>query len=442
MRRHLLLSVLLAACGDDVGNADVSIDANETQDAQAGDGQPILDAVLADDASMDANVRPDASDAFPESDATVPDAPTMDVETSPDAPTMDVKTSVLALFGTAGRTSGAPLRVLTSANAPAGVSVNDTTVTISLDGATLSDFSIEDKTVFVNADNVTIQQCSFRESVPQGGGRIIDIRGDAKGFLIAENDFEGWHGLGQGVTSAIFQRPLTTREIDGVIRGNRLWHLGQDGIKTSGGVTIEENVLYAFSNVDTQPIEWDSGTTYAAGAIVRRPGAFKHFRSLVGGNRNRSLPTSDNPNLPESRNANWNIYDPHYDMVNPFENTEASTIRRNLFLIDNQDSLIPAAERSWAIGAVNALRLVRNGRNSTQYVTLRIEENVIYGNTSYGVGFPIQAACAADNWMNPTLVGNYVDDNNEGSYAYSSTASCVDWHQNFDTTTCLEIPSL
>lgn len=342
-----------------------------------------------------------------------------------------VKGQVLALFGTSGRNSGAALQTLTSANAPAGVSVATNSVTISGSGVTLADYLIHDKTVFVNGDNPTIRQCVFTEGPWQhavSNRRIIDIKANVKNFLIEDNDFEGTKGLGAGVSSALFQRPLTSTAagVGGIIRRNSFKWFGQDCVKTTGGVLIEENIFYAESNVDVIPSgRWNSSTTYGLGEVVKATSGEKHYISLSAGNQGNAL----------SNGAKWQFFDPHYDFITTYENTIASTIRRNLFLLDNEDSMIPVSDRSVAVGPVNAFRVLRNGGNTTAFRALLIEENVVKGYNTYFAGVPIQAANTGGIWVKPTVRGNYIDENGRGEYAHASTASAVSWGVNYDFTT-------
>lgn len=342
-----------------------------------------------------------------------------------------IKGQVLALFGTSGRNSGVALQTLTSGNAPSGVSVSTNSVTISGSGVTLANYLIHDKTVFINGDNPTIRQCVFTEGPWQhavSNRRIIDIKSNIKNFLIEDNDFEGVKGLGAGVSSALFQRPLTSTAsgVGGIIRRNRFKWFGQDAVKTTGGVLIEENVFYAESNVAAIPSgRWNSGTTYGLNEVVKATSGEKHYISLSSGNRGNAL----------SNGSKWQFFDPHYDFITTYENTIASTIRRNLFLLDNQDSLIPTSDRSFAVGAVNAFRVLRNGGNTTPFRTLLIEENVVKGRNTYFAGVPIQAANTGGTWIKPTIVGNYFDENGRGEYAHASTAAAVSWGVNYDYTT-------
>jgi len=258
--------------------------------------------------------------------------------------------------------------------------------------------------------------------------RIIDIKSNIKNFLIEDNDFEGVKGLGAGVSSALFQRPLTSTAsgVGGIIRRNRFKWFGQDAVKTTGGVLIEENVFYAESNVAAIPSgRWNSGTTYGLNEVVKATSGEKHYISLSSGNRGNAL----------SNGSKWQFFDPHYDFITTYENTIASTIRRNLFLLDNQDSLIPTSDRSFAVGAVNAFRVLRNGGNTTPFRTLLIEENVVKGRNTYFAGVPIQAANTGGTWIKPTIVGNYFDENGRGEYAHASTAAAVSWGVNYDYTT-------
>lgn len=342
-----------------------------------------------------------------------------------------VKGQVLGLFNTSGRNSGSSLQTLTSGNAPSGVSVATNTVTISGNGVTLQDYLIHDKTVFINGDNVTIRQCSITEGPWQNAAanrRIIDIKTNVKNFLIEDNDFAGVKGLGAGVSSALFQRPLssTASGTGGIIRRNRFKWFGQDCVKTTGGVLIEENVFYAESNIAVVPSgRWNSGTTYGLNEVVKHTSSEKHYVSLSANNQGNAL----------SNSSKWAFFDPHYDFITTYENTIASTIRRNLFLLDNQDSLIPPSDRSLAVGAVNAFRILRNGGNTTPFRALLIEENVTKGYNTYFAGIPIQVANTGGTWIKPTIRGNYMDENGRGEYAHASTAAAVSWGVNYDFTT-------
>ncbi len=342
-----------------------------------------------------------------------------------------IKEQVIALFETSGRTSVNTIQNLNSANAPAGVSVSSNIVSVTADGTILQDYIIHDKTIFINADNVTIKQCLITEGDylhSFNNKRIIDISPNVKYFLIESNDFEGVKGLRAGVSSAVFQRPLTlqTAGTGGVIRTNSFKWLGQDAVKTSGGVLIEENIFYAESNVLVIPSgRWLANVNYGLHEVVKHTSTEKHYISLASNNQGNSL----------SDNSKWQYYDPHYDFITTFENTISSTIRRNLFLLDNGDLMIPQAEQSFAVGAVNAIRIVRNSGNLTPFQTLRIEENVMLGFNTYFSGIPIQAANTGGVWLKPFLQGNYIDANDRGEYTHQSTPSAVLWGINYDATT-------
>ena len=349
--------------------------------------------------------------------------------------TGSIKDQVIALFGTSGRNSVNSIQNLNAGTAPAGVSVNAgaNIATISGTGVVLQDYIINDLTVFLNSNNVTVRQCRITEGTYQHANpskRLFDIKSNVKNFLFEDNDFAGVKGFGNGVGSGIFQRPLTSSAsgTGGIIRRNRFKYFGQDVIKTTGGVLVEENVIYSPSNIDTTPSgRWNASTSYSLDEIVKHTSNEKHYVSRVNNNQGNSLNDS----------SKWRYYDPHYDLINPFENTLPSTFRRNLILRNPQDPLIPASERSYAVGSVNALRLIRNQstNNTTFYAALLLEENVLQGRNPYFSGPPIQAASTGGNWVKPTITGNYIDADASGSYAHPSTASSVSWGVNYDTTT-------
>jgi len=345
-----------------------------------------------------------------------------------------IKSEVLALFTSVGRTSQNLLKPATGA-LPSGVSLSDSNILINANGVVMEDYDLRGYTIFINSDNVIMRNNLLGEKdAPRTGKRVLDIRGDVKNFLIEDNDFIGYKGLGSGVTSAVFQRVLTSNEngTGGIIKRNRFKHFGNDMIKTSGGVLIEENVLYAESNLEVLPSGvWDANQTYDLNEVIQDTGSNKHFISLMANNQGNSLPGINNSD------NNWQYYDPHCDMVNPYDNTIPSTIRRNLFLRDTQDAMLSANEKSYALGLTNAIRIVRNNSdNGRNYERLLIEENVVLGAEFYGGGaVPIQAANSGGAWSNPTLQNNLIDANGNGNYTHPSTASAVDWQMNYDAST-------
>lgn len=342
-----------------------------------------------------------------------------------------VKDQVIALFGTSGRNSANALQTLTSANAPAGVNFGATAkgvkyAQISAAGVVLQDFLIDSRTIFLNAHNVTIRNCEFTEGTlaGDGGDRYIDIKNGMNNFVIEDNNFSGKQGLGNGIGAFIFQRP--TAGTGGIIRRNRSRWFGQDAFKISGGVLMEENVFYAPSNLTTLPLgPYNSNYTYQQGDVIQS--GLKHYVSLA--NNNQGNPLNDG--------SKWGYRDPHYDTVNAFENTSPSTIRRNLFLLDPQDPMIPAAERSHAVGCNSALWIVRNQStaNSTSYQQMVIEENVLLKFNTYFGNPPIGISSSGGGvWVKPDFIGNYVDDNIQGLYATPTTASSANWGVNYDAT--------
>jgi hypothetical protein len=349
-----------------------------------------------------------------------------------------IKSEVVALLNTVGRTSQNALKSVDS-SLPNGVSLNGAIITISADGAFLEDYDFRGYTIFLNSSDIVIKNCLLGEKgMPRDGKRVLDIRGDAKNFRIEENDFVGFKGLGSGVSSAIFQRILTSNVAGtgGTIQRNSFKHFGNDMVKTSGGVLIQENVFYAESNIEAVPSGvWNGNDTYALNEVVQDTGSGKHFISLVANNQGNTLPPIN------SSDGNWQYYDPHCDMVNPFDNSLPSTIRRNLFIRNTQHSLLSESDKSFALGLTNAIRIVRNNNdNSRHYENLLVEENVILGTEFYGGGaIPIQASSTGGTWTNPVLLNNLIDKNSKGNYIHPSTVSSVDWRQNFDATSLAPI---
>jgi len=146
----------------------------------------------------------------------------------------------------------------------------------------------------------------------------------------------------------------------------------------------------------------------------------------------------NNQGNPLSDGSKWGYRDPHYDIINPFECTSPTTIRRNLFLLDPQDAMIPAAERSHAVGCNSAIWAIRNAstNNSTTYTGLTIQENVFLGFNTYYGNPPIGVSSSGGGiWVNPDVIGNYIDDNSQGLYATPPTAGSTNWGVNYDATT-------
>lgn len=375
-----------------------------------------------------ARLEPDTSVAIDSTDSeTLTDDDSNPQSSNPST----IKTEVLGLFGTVGINSQDILKPI--GLLPSNINVNGSNISINSNGTILENFDLRGYTIFLNSDNTVIKNCLLGEkNAPREGKRVIDIKANVKNFLIEYNDFRGYQGLGAGVSSGIFQRSLTTTEegIGGIIRRNRFKHLGQDCVKTSGGVLVEENVFYATSNVADLPSGvWNSTTAYSLNEVVKATDSQKHYISLIANNLNNTPPSGN------ASNSNWLFYDPHYDIVNPFENTIPSVIRRNLFIINTRDPLIPEADKSYAVGLVNALRLLRNNSATpTNYTHLLVEENLIIGSAFYGIGFPIQAANNGNLWVNPTFINNLIDANINGKYAHPSTKDAVNWQENFDAT--------
>ncbi len=361
--------------------------------------------------------------------------------------TGSVKDQVIALFGTSGRSSVNSIQTLNSGNAPSGVSFGTSAggtpyVTISGQGVTLENYIVDGRSIFLNSNNVTIRQCQILEGSLHtigGASRLIDIKSNVQNFLIEDNDFIGTKGTGAGVSSAIFQRTptATTAGIGGSILRNRFKWLGQDIIKPSGGVLVEENVLYAPSNVAALPDtsgtngrntngRYSSSGTYALGEIVKHTSNEKHYISLIA-NNSQSL----------SNGSAWRYFDPHYDLINPFDNVLASTIRRNLIIADPRHSMIPSSERSFAVGDVYKFSIQRNNSapSSNYFQQLTVEENVILGHNTYFSNPVFSAANLGSNRAKPIIQGNYLDADSVGRYTIPGTDSNVVWGTNYDATT-------
>jgi len=197
--------------------------------------------------------------------------------------------------------------------------------------------------------------------------------------------------------------------------------------KISGGALVEENVFYAASNLTVLPLgPYDSNYNYKKDDVIQ------------DGNKHRVSKTNNNQGNPLSNSTHWLYIDPHYDVINVFECTSPVTLRRNLLVLDNQHAMVPAAERSYAVGCNSSIWAVRNksNNNSTNYVGLTIEENVFLGYNTYSANPAIGISSAGGGvWVNPDVIGNYIDVNSQGRYATSSTASVANWGVNYDATT-------
>jgi len=344
----------------------------------------------------------------------------------------EVKSYVIGLFQTSGRNKSGTPPLLTADNAPAGVEFGKSAknvpfIRIRKSGVTLDNWLISGRTIFVNADNFTVRNSLIEEGAIHtisGAGRIFDIKQGVSNVLFEDNTFSGTQALGAGVSSAIFQRPKAGTDI--TIRRNRFRWFGGDIVKTAGGALVEENVFYAQTNVTAVPSPpFRLDRVYGLHEVVRANNNKKHFISLVASNLGNPLKDK----------SKWRLFDPHYDITNPFENSSPSTYRRNLYLINPADPRIPASERGIAIGANSPIWIAQNSRGgkASNYAIIHILENVVLGNNPIFGNPAIGVSVAGQNW--PVISGNHIDANSQGLYTTRNTAKKVNWGVNYDATT-------
>lgn len=359
-----------------------------------------------------------------------------------------VKAALNTLYSSVGRNSGNTLKPI-AGNVPSGLSISGRIVYVNNDNMTIQDYDFTGyKVVVKNGVSGTVMRNNlFGRSdgadVVLGANYHLELQAGATNFLIEQNHFDGYqltnstgfpmNYLTNGnlwEDAAIVQASGSTG--GGTIRRNMIRWCKKDGIKFTGGLLVEENVLGPFSNVHKMPTLWNSSTSYNVGDLVGNTAADRGWVFICKqAHTNRALPSSVT-----GSNTYWQGIDPHCDHINPFENQNPSTCRRNIVYRDSQHPDIPVADRAWYVKATNSFRLVRNTNSTHPYVDMQMIENASLGGARHGTAKPIQCNSQGyPGWVPPTWTDNLIDSDN----GYFSNGDSYTDGGNYDWTTLAAI---